>query len=203
MQLNTLVGPQVNNSDNTQPSVRSGRQGDVIVSELHGRYYESTFRKNQFIVANQAAQAVSVALTTAYTGLLLCNPLASGKNLVLQKVGIALTAAPAAIAAIGLLVGFNAGTNVTHTTPNTSLRNAFLGDAAPVALVDNAATLPTAPTLAMPLMGGFTAAALPSTGPSLVDLEGCIILPPGGYAGIYALTAVTGLFGFGWEEVPA
>lgn len=195
------VGP-VNVGDGIQPPMRGGRQGDQIVSELHGRYYESTFRGNQFIVANQSAQAVSVALATSYTGLLLCNPLASGKNLVLQKVGIALTVAPVAIAALGLLVGFNGSTNVTHTTANTSLRNAFLGGAAPVALVDNVATLPTAPTLAMPLMGGFTAAALPSTGPSLVDIEGSIILPPGGYAGIYALTAVTGLFGFGWEEVP-
>lgn len=201
--LSQLQVGVVNVGDGIQPPMRGGRQGDQIVSELHGRYYESAFRGNQFIVANQAAQAVSVALATAYTGLLLCNPVSSGKNLVLQKVGIALTVAPAAIAALGILVGFNGTTNVTHTTTNTSLRNAFLGGAAPVALVDNAATLPTAPTLAMPLMGGFTAAALPSTGPSLVDLEGCIILPPGGYAGIYSLTAVTGLFGFGWEEVPA
>jgi hypothetical protein len=51
-------------------------------------------------------------------------------------------------------------------------------------------------------MGGFTAAALPSTSPVLVDLEGGLILPPGAYAAIYSLTAATGLFSFTWEEVP-
>lgn len=197
------VGPQAAAAgDGAQLVLRIGKQGDQIISELHPRYYEQTYRGNMFIAATQAAQAVSIALATTYTGLLLSNPLGNSKNLVLHKVGIGLSAAPAAIAPLGLLVGFNGSTNVTHTTPSTTLRNALLGGAAPTGLVDTAATLPTAPTLASVLMGGFTAAALPSSSLSLIDIEGSIILPPGGYAGIYALTAVTGLFSLAWEEVP-
>jgi hypothetical protein len=39
------------------------------------------------------------------------------------------------------------------------------------------------------LMGGFTAAALPSTSPALIDLAGMWVVPPGGFIAIGALTA--------------
>jgi len=199
------VGPVASTqslSPGIQAPARAGNMGDLIVSELHGRYYEAAYRRALFNAANQAAQATSVALATAYTGLVLSNPIGSPVNLVLNKVGIALTAAPAAIAAIGLMAGYNSGANVTHTTPGTP-RNKFFGaGAAGSGLVDTAATLPTAPVLVEPLMGGFTAAALPGVGPALVDVEGGLILPPGAYAAIYSLTSITGLFSFDWEEVP-
>lgn len=196
------VGPISSTADGVQVALRAGKQGDQIVSELHGRYYESAYRRAQFLAANQAAQATSAALATTYTGLCISNPVGSSINVVLEKVGITLAAAPAAIAPIGLMVGYNASTNVTHTAAVTP-RNSFVGvGAAPVALVDSSATLPTAPTVAVALMGGFTAAALPGTGPALVDLEGAIILPPGAYAAIYTLTATSGIFSFQWEETP-
>jgi hypothetical protein len=197
------VGPTAAGADGIQLPLRQGRLGDQIFSELHGRYYEACYRRNVFHAANTSAQSVSVALATTYTGLLLSNPLGSSVNLALQKVGLGLSAAPAAIAPLGILVGYNGSTNVTHSAPVTALRSSFVGvGAAPVGLVDSSATLPTAPTLAMLLQHGFTAAALPSSGPSLVDIEGSIILPPGAYAGIYALAAVTGLWSMSWEEVP-
>ena len=31
---------------------RAGNLGDLIVSELHGRYYEQTYRRNVFVAAN-------------------------------------------------------------------------------------------------------------------------------------------------------
>jgi hypothetical protein len=185
-----------------QAPMRQGNMGDLIATELHGRYYESTYRRVMFHVATQAAQATTVALATTYTGLCVSNPVGSQVNLVMAKVGIALAAAPAAIAPIGIMAGYNAGINVTHTTPATPRSNFFGAGAAGVGLADVAATLPTAPVLIMPIMGGFTAAALPGAGPVIVDLEGGLILPPGAYAAIYSLTAVSGLFAFKWEEVP-
>jgi hypothetical protein len=71
-----------------------------------------------------------------------------------------------------------------------------------VALADVSATLPVAPTWLQMLMGGFTAAALPSTSPALIDVAGMWVVPPGGFIAIGALTAVTGLFSMQWEEVP-
>ena len=199
------VGPlatTVSLAPGTTPALRQGNLGDLILSELHGRYYETNYRRALFTAATQAATATTVALATTYTGLCISNPVGSSVNLVLNKVGIALSVAPVAIAPIGIMVGYNSGTNVTHTTPGTP-RSLFFGSGSTgTALVDTSSTLPTAPVLVHPLMTGFTPAALPSSGPALIDLEGAIILPPGAYAAIYSLTTVTGLFSFQWEEVP-
>jgi hypothetical protein len=153
-----------------------------------------------FTGANQAAVTTTVGLATTYTGLMISNPIASLVNLVLNKVGIALTVAPAAISAIGIMTGINTVTPVTHSAVVTP-KNKFLGGPAGSGLLDSSGVVPTAWTLDTVLMGGFTAGSLPSTDPSLIDLDGQIVLPPGGYAAIYTLTVVVGLFSFSWEEV--
>lgn len=205
MLIQTQVGPIATIGSlppGVQAPLRSGQLGDVVVSELHGRYYEQAYRRNVFYAANQAAQATSVALATAYTGIMLSNPIGNPFNLVILKIGAALSVAPAAISAIGLMTGFNSGVNVTHTVALTP-GSQFVGvGAAPTGKVDSSATLPTAPLLTTLFMGGFTAAALPPSPNALFDMEGSIVLPPGAYAGIYTLTAVTGLFSVMWEEVP-
>lgn len=179
---------------------RQGKTGEMIVSELHGRYYETTLRGRNFSAANQAAQAVSVALATTYTGILLYNPPNSGFNLVPNKVKFALSAAPAAIASIMLLNGFSATGGVTAQTTALSPTQNLIGGPKGVGIALSAATILT-PTWLFPLYDGFTASALPA--PTLpVDLEGNFIIPPGGFIGIGALTAVTGFGGISWEEVP-
>jgi hypothetical protein len=66
--------------------------------------------------------------------------------------------------------------------------------------------MPSAANIATPvwmqqLEDGFTTAALKSPTPP-VDLEGAILIKPGGFVAIGALTAVTGLGSIMWEEVP-
>ncbi len=187
--------------DGAQPNARAGSQGEAIVSQLHGRYYEQGSRGNIFSGANQAAQAVSVALATTYTGLLLYNPVGSGKVLVPLKVKWALSVAPAAIATIGLLGGFAATGGVTAFTSEIAAQSSQLGNTGNgMGRVLSQATIVT-PTWIKQLYDGFTAAALPA--PTLpVDLEGMLQIMPGGFLGIGALTAVTGLGSIFWEEVP-
>lgn len=201
------VGPIASTADGVQVALRAGKLGDQIVSELHGRYYESAYRRAQFIAANQTGVATTVGLATTYTGLCLSNPVGSSVNLVIGKVGIAFPVAVAAGLVYGLMVGYNAGTNVTHTAASTTLRNSFVGvGAAPVGLVDTSATLPTAPTVSH-IFGavGTAAITVPMTLPTcFYDLEGSIILPPGAYAAVFT-SAASGALGFlgsiGWEEV--
>lgn len=195
-----VVGPR-NLADGSQAAPRLGNNGEMIVGSLHGRYYEQVKRGNVFGASNQAAQAVSVALVTTYTGLCLSNPLGSGKNLVLLSAGYALSVAPVAIASIHLIGGSSPSTNVTHTAAVTPF-NMLLGNtASPVAKADSQATIPT-PVYVMSLMGGFTAGALPDSPNALFDIGGQIVLAPGGFIAIGALTAVTGFGSFVWEEVP-
>jgi hypothetical protein len=192
------VGPQTL-ADGSLVVPRLSREGAMVVQNLHGRYYEQVMRGNVFGASNQAAQAVSVALTTTYTGLCLSNPNGSGKNLVLLSAGYALSVAPVAIASIHL-IGGNSSTDVTHTAAVTP-RNCLLGNtSAPSAKVDSQATIPT-PVYLASLMGGFTAGALPDSPNALFDIAGQFVIGPGGFIAIGALTAVTGFGSFVWEEV--
>jgi hypothetical protein len=189
----------------TTPTIRQGQLGDVIVSELHGRYYETAYRRNLFAAAVQGTGiTTSVDLVTAYTGLALTNPTSSTVNLVLTKVGYAFNAAPAAVMHISL--AFNTSTTaVTQTTAITG-RNLFLGGASPQGLTASSVTFPTAPirTHVLGVVGTNAITALSNT-PTLVDLEGSIVMPPGSYIAIVTSTAsaATSFFGsFQWEEVP-
>lgn len=192
-------------SQGLQSDLRLGNMGDLIVSELNGRYYESTVRKQIF---NGAITGVTttVGLATTYTGLCLSNPIGSNVNIVLNKAGYGFLVAFPAASTIGLMVGFNGSTNVTHTTPVTP-RNQFINGPSGVGLLDSAATLPTACTLNTIFGAGLTGAitTVPGVYNGVIDLEGSIILPPGGYVAFYTST-ISGAsgcaFSFQWQEIP-
>lgn len=200
-----LVGAQTNVSDGTVAKARAGRQGDQIISELHGRYYEQTYRNNMFFAATQALVTTTVGLATTYTGLVLSNPVTSPVNLVLNKASMMQSVIQATqVEAYAIATGFNAATNVTHTTP-VAPRACLIGSGkTPNGLADVSATLPTAPFYTMFVTNTGTIAA-DSTGLQVVDLEGSIVLLPGAYAlwVTPAQASVAGMwFSFGWEEVP-
>jgi hypothetical protein len=195
-----------------QSITRLGNMGDAIMSELHGRYYEATYRKSMFTGATQTtiATATSAGLTISVTGLpVLYNPIGNTYNVVLTKVGYSfLLAQPSAASIIGIATGFNATTAVSGTLTSVSPKNRFLNGPAPTALMyfSSAITLPTTPTLDIVLGYVGTGAITTNTNvPSNFDLEGSLILPPGGYAQLYtsaASAASSLLCSFQWEEVP-
>lgn len=197
--IEVSVGPrQVD--DGAVPVARAGRSSELIVSQAHARYYEQASRGTIFTASNQAAQAVSVALATTYTGLCLSNPNTSTKNLVLLGCNYALTVAPVAIASLHLLAGYSTS-DVTHTTPVTVLSSIVGQTGANIARVDREATIST-PYYLKAMGSGFTAGALYATTPNWIDIGGSIIIPPGGFVAWGALTAVTGFGSFVWEEAP-
>jgi hypothetical protein len=184
--------------------MRLGLSGELIAQQLHGRYYESTYRGAMFSGGNTSQVVTTVGFALTYTGLCLTNPIGSGINLVMNKVSAAFTVVWPAVAIVGIMTGFNGGTAVTQTTPLTVSGN-LVGRAPAVGLLASSVTLPTAPTLRTVLGAGLTGAATVQTFQSaLYDLEGSIIIPPGGYACIYT-SAVSGAAGFAgsfqWEEV--
>lgn len=188
-------------ADGENMPFRQGRGGELIHSQLRGRYAESSERGKLYYAANQAAATWSVALNTTHTGFVVYNPITSTVNLSILAVSFALSVAPAGIAHIGLFGGGNTAGIATHTTPLTPA-GLYLGQAAGQAGADAAATLVGTPVWLMPFMGGFTAGALPSTSPVVIDIGGAITVPPGYYCGVGALTAAVGFAGMWWEEVP-
>lgn len=201
MALNEIkVGP-IAQADGTTPIARGGRNGETIVGDAHGRYYEAASRGKVYVGGNQAATAFSVALNTTYTGVVLANPVNSGFNLALLQASLVLTVAPVAIASIALFGGYVQGGITVHTTPLVPW-STLLGNTGGIAKISAAATLVGTPLWLPGLKGGFTAGALSADGAALADIGGSIIVPPGAYVGIGALTAVTGMGSLVWEEVP-
>jgi hypothetical protein len=193
-----LVGAQTNTPDLTTAKARAGRQGDQIVSELHGRYYEQTFRENVFSCANQAAVTTTATLATTFTGLAIANPAGSGYNLVVNKFTCAQFAVGAA-AVVGISVGSGAAAG------SLTIRNRKFGGRASVATASASATI-AAPIL-MVTAGSIGSVATTGYGLSqsiVVDLEGSLIIQPGYFmASDTSIATTTALiFSFCWEEVP-
>ncbi len=203
MLIQTNVGQPTYTASGNTPNLRSGKQGDTVVSELHGRYYEQTYNANQFSAANQTAVTTSVGLSTTYTGLVLSNPLGSTVNLVINKCTFNVSTLASGINAFGLATGFNATTQVTHTTPVTPATCKIGSGALAKGLADVSATLPTAPVYTHFVAATATTTSDPTQG--VIDLEGSIVLIPGAYilwVSTAASVATSMWFSFGWEEVP-
>lgn len=198
------VGPQ-KNSDGSSNVGRSGRTGEQMVADAHGRYLEAILRGNTFVACNVAAQALSAALTTTCTGLILSNPNGNTKAFSVLAAMFAVSVAEAAPAPQLLQAGFST-TDPTHTTPLAApgIQSAIIrgGSANSSAKVDSAATTTGSPAYLFPLRSGFTAGALGGPGGAAwVDLGGFPLIMPGGWLAWAALTAVTGFAGFIWEEI--
>lgn len=215
MQIQGTIGPVATSaslSAGSQQNVRMGNMGELIKSDLHGRYYEQAYRKSSFggSTGGVVATALAAGLVTAMTGgLVLANPVGNSFNLVLQKVGISFVLAQTNASTIGIMVG-QSSTALSGTLTSMTPRCKNIGsNAAPTGLLYSSAsiTLPVAPTLDTILGTVDTGALTVSTSgvSGTTDLEGSIILPPGAFAAIYSSAAGTAsslIAAFGWEEVP-
>ncbi len=185
--------------------VRAGNMGDTITQELHGRYYETTYRRNKF-VASVTGQTTTVALAATYTGLVIYNPISSTVNLVPTKVGIYFGVVPGAAQTFGVMLGYNVGNITTLTTPQT-VRNRYIGSSAGQGLAASSIVAASAFTgvIVLGSVGTGGVDTLFPIIPSLYDLEGSVVLPPGALIAVYTSSAsgASALSAsFSWEEVP-
>lgn len=195
------ANPGVQNNPDGQPIVlRSGKQGELMVSELHGRHYEQAYRGNLFSVQTQGTGVTTTAaLATTFTGLALGNPAGSGVNLVLHDFTAAQFAVGAA-ATIGIMGG--AGSITASLTPQS--RNIGSG-------IVSKATATAGQAISTPVlivtMGSVGSLATTGYGiqPGIIfDFDGSIIVPPGSFVASYTAIVTTSAlqFSFMWEETP-
>ena len=196
-----IRGPLVGGLGSAVPGTAT-LTGAERVGLAQGRYFDAAWNRAVFWAASQAATAWSVALNTTHTGLVLSNPRNSRVLLSPLFASFALSVAPVAISHLSLFSGWAQGGITVHTTPLGTFSTVIDDGSGSVGLADAAATLVGTPRYTLPFMGGFTAGALPATTPSILDLGGAFLIPPGGYMGIAALTAVTGFGAIVWEEIP-
>lgn len=206
-----IVGQPASASSNAVMNARAGQLGDVIMSELHGRYYETTYRSNSFLLSVSTAAAV-----TAYSGgaagtpmLALFNPVGSGRNAVLNKISVGNAASASAAGTVSFALYFGATATITQATTVTpwNMATQLQSGSVMTGFRNVALTSGSAATNAIALASYYWAtaagAALVTNG--VFDLEGAIIIPPGSYAalgGSAALTGATWIGSMQWEEVP-
>jgi len=201
------------NGSTNQPTgqpvpLRAGGQGELIVQQVHGKLFENAVRGKLFYGSNGATPSVTtVALATTYTGLCLYNPAASGKNVIVERVGYSFLVAFPAASTIGLLAGYSAAGVVTASAAASPGAPCLIGSSySPVGRCALSATLVGTPFLHTVLGAGLTGAI--TTVPqnlTWADLDGSLVLPPGAYTAIYTSTvsgAASLAASFIWAEEP-
>lgn len=190
-------------SDGSSGIVRLEKSLAQVVAQVgHGKYYEAAAAGRLFWAANTAAQAISVALATTYTGLMVSNPTGSGVNVIPISVMHASSVDHVAAATRHLIGGFSAAGIVTHTSALIA-QSTILDDEAKLAKAkaDDQATAVN-PKYILAISDLASVGEDPKGGMSMADLNGMFVVPPGGWIAIGALTAVTGFGSIVWEEIP-
>ena len=193
----------------TTPPIRQGQLGDVIVSEVHGRYYETNYRGalfstfiNALTVASTHASPIAAGTGTAIIGIY--NPAGSGKNVSIVRVQQATTS------------GTPGGPLLRNTIPNpqnitasfaAAYSNFNLAQQGSVTRIFNNTAL-TGSTAGVAFRTAGGSAAVAATGVILTyseELAGDLLVTPGSMVALAATAAgtshVISCF-VEWEEIP-
>lgn len=159
-----------------------------------------------FCAANVSAKSV-IAVTTSMTGVILYNPVGSNKNLFIVDYSFVWTTAPAAVHQIGLAVmapNITAPGTLTAIGSGIQTAQGFGHAGGSVAACYDAATLPVAP-VARRWAGGAAYAATSNPIYSIIDnVDGAIMVPPGGAACLTTVTTTAvGMGSISWIELAA
>jgi len=173
----------------------------LVTAPIGGKYADAVLAGRVFVAANQAAVAVTAAFAKSYTGLVVANPAASGKNLIMLEFGYAADAAVPAATGIGLMTGMDAG----DAAAAIAARNRLMGSSnTSVALPDDGCTLIGTPVLEQVFAAAWAEATTAGTlmPPNIVELDGSLIVTPGYYVAAYSTAGLTAamLFHFMWER---
>ena len=229
MLIQGQVGPTSTQSvqPGSNPTVRMGQLGDVIVSELHGRFYEQNYRGGLFSGGISALTSISAAtFTTATTGatatpiLGIHNPVGSTVNCVVLQATLGITITAATSTGAGPFVwmtGQNTALNIAGVASGFN-RKTLQAAGAQAQYFTGAAITNFTGTLAArfgsSLGGGSSTNASfvgTAAGPAAQlaafteNLDGSIIVPPGFVLALMATTtpvAHSAVSNILWEEVP-
>lgn len=223
-----VVGPQgVSTADGVTALLRQGRQQDLINSELHGRFYEQTFRGNVYSVGMTLTSISNVTFTTGTLGatetpiLGVWNPSTSTVNLVILQASISVTQTNLTNTGAGGFVWATSLSNAAISTGVSPTNRKTLGTSGSQAKGFASATALTGLTNNMAVAFGSaldggspynissvgTAVGFPPGAGSaaIENIDGSIIVPPGAVLALLATTTPVAHSACGyllWEEVP-
>ena len=179
------------------PLIDSDRR--LVIASGGGKYTKETMDGNVYVVANQAAVAVTAALETTYTGLVVGNAATTGKNFIMLGFGYSSTVAIPTATSIGIMAG-----SMTALASTMTPINRKLGGASSVAWCEDSCTIGT-PILHQAFSQAWAEATTAgSIGPNTwIDLDGSLIVTPGTFVAAYSTAALSAsmLLSFMWMEV--
>ena len=202
-------------ADGTTTTLNFGRANDLIVSELHGKYFQQCYRGNVFLASTTTAGVVlpiSSTLTPTYS---LWNPAGSGKLIVPIVTLISWNATTGVFGGLCWHATTNAGSSISTTAPFVAFGtgaavNANIGSGKVSQLrvgSGGTTTLVAASTFYRGIGATvITGAVTVVTAPFLLrdDWDGSGILPPGNAIHLFGTTAVaiTACVTLVYEEIP-
>jgi hypothetical protein len=209
MILQTVAGPQ-QVSDGAPANTRAGRLGDVIMSELHGRFYETNARGN---VYSGYTSAYTIVATTdisplpANTGVPIfgiLNPTGSGKNIsLISTVFTTTSGTPGGPLWWNFIAGPTGITAATNFTPVNMLT--FQSSGSVAKCYSGTAIAGSSAGVALRPLGGPAASAVGAGNYTVYEEEaGALIIAPGNFLGLAATAAGTNHIisvGITWEEI--
>lgn len=210
--------PQSSIQAGANPTLRQGQLADLIVSELHGKYYEQAYRGSLFSVGMTSTALSANTITTSATTTPIVgvwNPASSTVNLVMLKAKCVITAAGNSAVAPGAFVWATSLGNAAISTGLNPLNRKTLAQAGSQAKGFNITTALTGLTNALTIQHsaafGTLVAAQGATaspfisGDGVEEFDGAIIIPPGGVLALLntvSTITVNVASMLLWEEVP-
>ncbi len=214
------VGPQVS-ADGTYPDVRLGRAAELIVQELHGRFYEQTYRGSVYSwgKTSTALSANSISLSSSTTPIIgIWNPSSNTVNAVILQVRLQSVLQAASSTTQGALVWAVSTGNAGITTGNAPWNRKTLVQsgssckgfdlATALTAITNNLVIMDAADLAIGIQISTTSVTAATAVPMTVavqNFDGSLIVPPGGVLALLNTTSTANInvaAGILWEEVP-
>jgi len=220
------VGPQSVADGVTGVAMRQGKTAEQIVQELHGRFYETNYRGAVFSGGMGLTSISNVTFTTGTLGATVTpiigvyNPVGSAVNLAILQAILGVTVTAATATGGGPFVWATSITTTPVTTGNQPLNRKTLQPQGSAARdITNVAPTGMTPNLAVRFASALTGGLLKNlssvetavgqnigtAGITVENIDGCIIVPPGGVLALLATTtpvAHSAVSGLVWEEVP-
>ncbi len=215
MQISGIVNPPANQSitDGSQPIVLMGKSAELLVAELHGKYYTQAYRGTAYIGTTAAAGVVTPIYTATAQTFGIWNRSGNSRNAALQVLDAGINAVGTGVVSnFCLSQTLNAGSGIA--SGNISVFTAVVPSTAVVGsqAANTVAFAPgTATTLATTLLmtlnySYFSTAVLTSPIPGLhFDFDEGVIVPPNVAVWVSQVTAANGgtwALSLRWGEPP-
>lgn len=186
IQVSGQIGPGSASDGVIGAPIRQGKTGDLVVTQLHGQYYESNYRQKIFWATMTAGVIFPAPAATVANVCTLANPAGNLSNISIIAFDMVMTVIPTTPLSglYGLFVNTNPIAAAVTGTAGTPIPGIVGANNQPSAKFFTTSTLPVAPTLLLPFgqkITGAVAGTVPISGlPAFhIEFNGTLILAPG------------------------